>query len=72
VGIVGKNKLMEIKCLDTLSPTDRQIVLVKLETLINLDISQGVDKQAVQAATRGLPPKLVQKLMEALKEYCSG
>lgn len=70
MGMVSKNKAMELKCLNTLSPTDRQIVLARLKTLTNLDVSQGVDRQAVQSAAKGLSPELIKKLMEALKEYC--
>jgi hypothetical protein len=70
MGMVSKNKHMKLKCLDTLSPTDRQIVLSRLKTLAILDVSQGVDRQAVQAAAKGLSPELIRKLMEALKEYC--
>ena len=70
MGVVSKNKCMKLKCLDTLSPTDRQIVLSRLKTLSILDLSQGIDREAVQAAARGLSPELIKKLMEALKEYC--
>ena len=70
MGMVGKNKAMKLKCLDTLSPTDRQIVLSRLKTLSILDLSQGIDREAVQAAAKGLSPELIKKLMEALKEYC--
>ena len=70
MGVVSKNKCMKLKCLDTLSPTDRQIVLSRLKTLANLDISQGIDKKAVQVAAKGLSPELIKKLVEALKEYC--
>jgi hypothetical protein len=68
--MVDKNKAMELECLNTLSPTDRRIVLARLEALVNLDVSQGVDKKAIQAATKGLSPELIRKLMEALREYC--
>jgi hypothetical protein len=62
---------MHIKCLDSLSSTDKQLILEKLKILINLDINQSI-VQATQEVARGLKPDLKIKLIEALREYCDG